>query len=116
MWLFGKKKKKKPEPEQEHLENGNLPFGWICRNKDFVEKIQNEYTYFLEMWIGSRTKSSQAQYESLKSFVLYMEAVEKLCKSKGECFEFWFNEVLTGKGYLEKRRSELNAMERDKGE
>ncbi len=40
-----------------------------------------------------------------------MDDVEKLCKSKGECFEFWFSEVLTGKGYLEKRKAELQFLE-----
>lgn len=117
MGLFGKKKHKvivevmKPEPEQEHLEKGELPWGWVIRNKDFIEKIQNEYTYFLNKWIDSRKGNSLKQYESLKSFVLYMEDGEKLCKSKGECFEFWFNEILTGKGYLEKRKSELRKLE-----
>lgn len=40
-----------------------------------------------------------------------MEDVKKLCRSKGECFEFWFDEILTGKGYLEKRKKELNYIE-----
>ena len=121
MRLFGKRKKKeskvikkveKPESKQEYLENGELPFGWIYRNKVFVEKIQNEFTYFLDRWVESRRKPAIEQYAALKSFVLYMEDVERLCKSKGECFEFWFNEILTGKGYLEKRRIELKTLEK----
>ena len=118
MWLFGKKKTSetvhkvvKPEPNLEYLENGELPWGWLYRNKEFVDNIQKEYTYFLERWIASREKTPKEQYAALKSFVLFMEDVEKLCKSKGECFEFWFNEILTGKGYLEKRRKELQQAE-----
>lgn len=39
-----------------------------------------------------------------------MEDVEKLCKSKGECFEFWFREILTGKNYLNTRKNELSDL------
>lgn len=95
----------------EHLtKEGELPFGWIYRNKEFTDKIQNEYSYFLNMWIDSRNKSPKEKYQALKSFVLYLEDVEKLCKSKGECFEFWFYEVLTSRDYVPKRKEELKDL------
>ena len=123
MWLFGKRKKAEPiqkvtkqkskqEMKPEHLENGELPFGWTYRNKVFIDKINDEYTYFLNNWLDSRRMSSKAQYEALKSFVLYLEDVEKLCKAKGECHVFWFNEILTSPGFLDKRRSELEVLEK----
>jgi hypothetical protein len=120
MWIFGNKKNQKtvrknrqPEPKQERLEDGELPWGWISRNKAFTGKIEREYTYFMNKWIDSRKKTQKEEYAALKSFVLYLEKVEKLCKIKGECFEFWFNEILTGKGYLEKRKKELETLKRD---
>ena len=91
-------------------ENGELPFGWIYRNKDFIEKIQNEYSYFMEMWLDSKKKSPIEYRNALKSFVVYLEDVQRLCKSKGECFEFWYYEILTSPDYLEKRRQELNEL------
>ena len=95
----------------EHLtEEGELPFGWIYRNKNFVDKINTEYSYFLDTWVESRSKSPKEQYPALKSFVLYLEDAEKLCKSKGECFEFWFNEILTSPGYLDERKKELEEL------
>lgn len=101
----------KPADDLEHLnENGELPWGWHTHNKAFTEKINNEYSYFLNMWLDSQKQEPQKQYEALKSFVLYMEDVEKLCKSKGECFEFWFNEILTSPGYLEQRKEELKNL------
>ena len=123
MWLFGKKKKAEPiqkvakqkakhEAKPEYLENGELPWGWLYRNKDFVDKINDEYTYFLNNLIKSRKISSKAHYEALKSFLLYSEDVEKLCKAKGECHVFWFNEILTSPGFLDKLRSELEALEK----
>lgn len=112
LFNFTKKNEKKEtlEKPDEHLENGELPFGWTYRNKNFVDKISKEYSYFLNRWIDSGTNTPKERYEALKSFVLYLEDVEKLCKSKGECFEFWFYEILTAPDYLEKRKNELQEL------
>jgi hypothetical protein len=94
-----------------HLtKDGELPFGWIYRNKEFTDKIKSEYSYFLNLWLNSRNGSPKDRYATLKSFVMYLEDVEKLCKSKGECFEFWFYHVLTSPDYLEKRKEELKHL------
>ena len=95
----------------EHLtKEGELPFGWIYRNKDFVDQINAEYSHFLNMWLDSKHDTPKEQYAALKSFVLYLEDVEKLCKSKGECFEFWFCEILISPGYLAERKKELEEL------
>lgn len=97
--------------QHEHItEDGELPFGWIFRNKEFTDKISGEYSHFLNLWLESRSKSPKEQYSALKSFVLYLEDAEKLCKSKGECFELWFCEYLTTKDYISKRKSELEDL------
>ena len=111
--LFKKKETppKAPVEDFEHLtKEGELPFGWLYRNKDFVDKINSEYSYFLNMWLDSRSKSPKEQYAALKSFVLYLEDVEKLCKSKGECFEFRFYEILASKNYIEQRKNDLEKL------
>ena len=113
MKLFNFKKK---NTNQQNISNetltkeGDLPFGWVYRNKEFVDQVQSEYSYFLNNWLDSRTKEPLKQYETLKSFVLYMEDVEKLCKSKGECFELWFYEIIASKDYIQKRKTELNYL------
>ena len=89
---------------------GELPFGWVTRNKMFCQRINREYSHFLNLWLESRNKSPLEQYSALKSFVQYLEDVEKLCKSNGECFEFWFREILTGTGYVETRKKELEEL------
>lgn len=94
-----------------HLDkDGELPFGWVTHNKDFTEPIQQKYDQLLHQWLNSRTKTPKEVYTALSSFVAYMEDIERLCKSKGECFEFWFNEILTGKDYLKKRKQELAGL------
>ena len=62
------------------------------------------------MWLESRTKSPIEQYSALKSFVLYLEDAEKLCVSKGECFGFWFYEILTSKDCVQKLKIELEEL------
>lgn len=91
-------------------EEGELPWGWLYRNKEFTEKINGEYSYFLNMWLESRTKTPLEHYSALKSFVVYLEDAERLCKSKGECFEFWFYEILASKDYIQKRKAELEKL------
>lgn len=112
MWFWGSSKPKKKEvaPAPEHLENGELPWGWVTRNKEFCDGINCEYSHFLNAWVQSRNKTPTEHYSALKSFVIYLEDVEKLCKSKGECFDFWFHEILTSKGYMEKRKTELEEL------
>ena len=99
------------EPLDRLTAEGELPWGWVTHNKTFVDKIQNEYSHFLNGWLASRTQEPLRYFEALKSFVLYLEDVEHLCESKGECFVFWFNEILTSKGYLDERRKELQHLQ-----
>lgn len=97
--------------DMNHLDkDGELPWGWVTHNKAFTEKINKEYLYFWKMWLDSRDKEPKKQYEALKSFVLYLEDVEKLCKAKGECFEFWFYEILAKRDFFETRKEELNYL------
>ena len=51
---------------------------------------------------------SLANHVNYVSFLL--EDAEKLCKSKGECFEFWFYEIIASKDYISKRKQELNEL------
>ena len=94
----------------DKLVDGDLPWGWVAHKKDFIEPIEKEYSYFLQSWLDARNGSPKELYSALKSFVLYMKDVEELCKSKGECYEFWFTECLTGKDYLKNRQQELDQL------
>ena len=89
---------------------GELPWGWFTKNKDFCDRIQVEFSHFLHTWLETKNKAPKEHHSALKSFVLYLGDVEKLCKSKGECFEYWFREILTGKDYVEIRKKELEEL------
>lgn len=90
---------------------GELPWGWHSQNKDFIEKTNNEYSFFLNNWLNSRNDEPKKQYAALKSFIVYLEDIEKLCTKKGECFEFWFYEILTTPDYIQKRKEELKELQ-----
>lgn len=94
----------------DKLVDGDLPWGWVVHKQDFTEPIEKKYKHLLNLWVNAKNDSPQELYSALKDFVLYMEDIEKLCKSKGECYEFWFTEILTGKGYLKKRQQELKQL------
>ena len=89
----------------------DLPFGWISKNAKFTQQKQKEYSFFLETWLKSKEKSPRELYTALKNFVQYLELLEETCKNKGECFEFWYYEILTSKNYLINRREELRELE-----
>lgn len=120
MGLFDFLKKKatveKQQPQATKVEKerltpeGELPWGWVTRNKEFCDRIQGEFLYFLHTWLEAKNKAPMERYSALKSFVVYLEDVEMLCKSKDECFEFWFREILTGKDYVEIRKKELEEL------
>lgn len=110
--LKAMKKIAEPDAEQEKLtENGELPWGWHTANKDFTDKIKNEYTYFLNEWIKSEKSSPTDQYNALKSLVLYLHDAKELCYSKNECFAYWFDGVIADNDYIQKREKELEELQ-----
>ena len=95
----------------ENNENSDeLPFGWVTKNKTFIDKIQNEYSYFLNMWLDNRNSSPKEYRQALNSFVLYLRDAEKLCKTKGEYFKVWFYSILASPEYIESREKELEEL------
>lgn len=101
----------KPVSDQEHLtKEGELPWGWHTLHKDFTDRINSEYNHFLNEWLRSRELSPLKQYETLKSFVMYMNDAQRLCYSKGECFAYWFDGVASP-DFIKNKTNELNELE-----
>lgn len=111
LFNFFQKKETSKANDLKHLTpDGELPWGWHTHTKEFTEKIKREFSHFLSTWLESRSKSPMEKYQALKSFVLYLEDVERLCKTKGECFEFWFYKILISEDYIAQRKNELNDL------
>ena len=90
---------------------GNLPFGWHRANKEFTDKISEEYKYFSDMCYEAKELSPKEYSAALKSLVLYLEDVKKICYSKNECFVFWFDEIFAGSIYIEEEKQKLQELE-----
>lgn len=100
-----------PDKDLEHLtKDGELPWGWHTHAKDFTDRIGSEYSYFFALWLESKNKSPLEHYSALKSFVMYLDDAEQLCKTTGECHEFWFYNCIASKEYIEKRKIELEEL------
>lgn len=109
-------------PKRENLDHltsdGDLPFGWLYANKDFIECIESEYRHFSDAYYNA--KCVKEKHSALKFLVQYREDIKKLCQSKGECFEFWATAILIGPGaeddlkklqYMEEHLDELLKQE-----
>jgi len=71
--------------------DGELPWGWTYANRDFTEPVKTRYNYLLSEYINAKKqeKGIRVVYSALKSFILYMEDVKRICEAKGECFVEW---------------------------
>lgn len=100
-----------PADDLDHLdEDGDLPWGWVTHYKDFIDKTTAEYNHFSNEWfIAKLTGDPREELPALKSFVLYMHDVQRLCDQKGECFGFWCSDYLIGsqKSKCEERLADL---------
>lgn len=95
-----------------HLdEDGELPWGWISANKEFTERINTEYKYFLDAWYDIRNKDVIKERWALKSLVIYLEDAKKLCISKGECFVKWFDDLIASQERIDEYKTRQNYIE-----
>lgn len=112
MKLFVGKKKSEPRTDLDHLTpEGELPYGWYHANRDFADKISNEYHYFFEEWIKARKIDVRKEYAALKSLIIYTEDIIRICAAKGECFAFWASVCVSDPKGLAKQKERLQYME-----
>lgn len=127
MWLFGlfgKKKKKrtvtikkasKTKVTSERMDRltskGDLPYGWSYANREFTGRIQKEYTHFVNAYYASKKKGLLQEYAALKSLIIYMEDVKKLCHRKGECFAYWASCMVANPKQIAEYKAQLKRLE-----
>lgn len=97
--LFGKRNRKKttlkPKGKNcvgERLDrltaDGDLPFGWVAHNKQFVDAQQNKINQQLAE-VGD-AKGNAAQLEAFRAYFNTVDEVGRYCKKKGPCHYRWF--------------------------
>lgn len=98
----------------DKLVDGDLPFGWIAHNEAFTGKLGKELSYFnKQVWEAESDGNPIARRNALKSLVQYMEDVQTLCDSKGECFSLWCSDYLIGNNHKKYVHDKLNALEKN---
>lgn len=99
-----------PADDQDHLdEDGDLPWGWFQVHDKEIDPIKTEYKKLWQFWFDNRTNSPCVRVESLKPLVQFMVETKKLCKEKGECFNYW-REILFTNEFLKDRKEELKEL------
>lgn len=91
--------------------DGELPYGWYGANAAFTERLENEYRHLLQKWIDAKDKGALKEYAALKSLYMYMKDAQVLCKSKGECFEFWSTFTVADPADMDQHKERLQYLE-----
>lgn len=90
---------------------GELPYGWIYANNDFVKPTESDYRYISEEYYKAQNADVLKKYATLKSLVVYMEDIKNKCIAKGECFRKWSEIVVANPETLLQLKTELAHME-----
>lgn len=96
-------------PEEERM----FPSGFFYENKHFLKEIEDHFHYFQNEYISAKKqeKGIQAVRAALKSFIVYMEDVERICASKGEPFIKWSKLKICNEDSMESYRNDLKKIE-----
>ena len=95
-----------------NLVDGDLPWGWVTHYSDFTKKIGEEFDYFRQAWFDAKALGDpRKEMDALKSFLQYMDDVQKFCNQQGECFGFWCSDYLIGR---QKRNCQAKLAEIEK--
>ena len=94
-------------------EDGEIPIGWYYANREFTRDVRDQYDYFLNEYINSKKedKGIRAVRSALKSFIVYMEDMQRICASKGECFVAWSKLSICNEASMESYRNDLKKIE-----
>lgn len=91
--------------------DGELPWGWLTKNQDFIRKAEAEYGNLFSEYAKHQYGDPQKRYAGLKSLLLYIEDAKKHYAQKGECYLYWFESYWVQDEEVKKLYSELQYME-----
>lgn len=91
--------------------DGELPWGWLTKHKDFTDTAQAEVMYFYKQYGDNCYGEPKKKYAALKSLLLYIEDAKRLYAQKGECFLYWFVSIWAKEDEVDKLYAELRYIE-----
>lgn len=90
---FGKKKSASQTTvvNAEKLENGELPFGWYAKHKDYLKPKEQQMISLAANL--PPIKEKQLRMDGLKRLIETFYSFKSECESKGECFIKYFEDM-----------------------
>ena len=90
--------------------DGNLPFGWVVYNKNYVDMIENDMQPFRKAIRDAKTDNEK--YGALKSFLLYLQDGKVHYKEYGECVGKYFEEYICKSAEAEQTKKKYKELEK----
>ncbi len=72
------------------LIDGKLPFGWSVHYKDVMKPKDDK---MISLALRTKTQDLNERITALKNLIQYFYSYKEECKSMGECFEKYVDEV-----------------------
>ena len=89
--------------------DGNLPFGWVTHNKNYVDMIEADLKPFRQAIIDAKTDVEK--YAALKSFLLFLQDGKKHYSEIGECVGKYFESYICDSMEASQRKEEFERIE-----
>ncbi len=110
MRLFGKKKKSanKKVDFNRLTPEGELPFGWVHHNNEFI-KEQESIVY--NQWDAvSKAKRTANYLSEYKNYFDVVNSIGEFCKAKSECHYKWFCDYIIGSVWYNQQVAEYRKL------
>lgn len=118
--LFNFRRKDTQAQRMDRLtEDGELPGGWVYQNREYLKPLEETNNVLLQQVLDKRHDAPQRLLSALKLYADFLRVTQKQCELKGECFRFWYNEIMTSNGnpafveQYEYYRDNIDALEKE---
>lgn len=79
----------KPDADQEHLKNGELPWGWLSRNMPVCEPYEKEIVSLAK---GLKQLEGSEKIAQLEELIKSYNRYKQFCYSQNECYIKYFSD------------------------
>lgn len=89
--------------------SGNLPFGWVTHNQNYVDMIESDLQPFRRAI--DEAKTDIEKYGALKSFLIFLEDGKKHYNEISACVGKYFEQYIIDSCEADQRRKEFAKIE-----
>lgn len=75
----------------DHLQNGELPFGWVLQKRDFINPRDSK---LFDLSIRANKATSIREEKALiEEFLAFFQVYKRECQERGECYIKYFSDM-----------------------